>query len=159
MAISTANDVANFFLWYANEHGDGEPPSNKKIQKLVYYAHAWYLSLYDKRLFDEPIEAWVNGPVIPVLYHRFKEYGWSPIPEKVDKPDLLPQVLNHLDETADVFMPLDAWELEQMTHAELPWQNARKGYESTERCNVIIADEDMKEFFRKVMSEPDIEEN
>ena len=29
-----------------------------KLQKLLYFMQGWYLSLYDKPLFDEDFEAW-----------------------------------------------------------------------------------------------------
>ena len=37
--------------------------SNLKIQKLVYYAQAWFLALYDEFLFEDDIQAWVHEPV------------------------------------------------------------------------------------------------
>lgn len=50
-----------------------------KLQKLVYYAHAWHLALFDGPLIADRIEAWQYGPVIPALYHEFKEFGNRPI--------------------------------------------------------------------------------
>ena len=42
-------DIANYFIALANE--TGSYLSNLKLQKLVYYAQAWYLALYDKPPF------------------------------------------------------------------------------------------------------------
>src|SRR3954452_12363813 len=51
-----------------------------KLQKLLYYSQAWSLVWDEAPLFQEPIEAWANGPVVPVAYdvHRgtFAVDGW-----------------------------------------------------------------------------------
>ena len=57
--LKSANQVAQNIIGFSHEHGD--PISNLKLQKLLYYAQAWYLALYDVPLFDDPIEAWVHG--------------------------------------------------------------------------------------------------
>ena len=61
MAEVSARQVAQFMISFSHEHGD--PISNLKLQKLLYYAQAWFLALQDKPLFDERIEAWAHGPV------------------------------------------------------------------------------------------------
>ena len=66
--------IANFFLDLAEEQGDTSL-SPMKLQKLVYYAHGWYLGLADEPLIDEEVQAWPFGPVIPSLYHEFKGFG------------------------------------------------------------------------------------
>ena len=70
-------DIADYFVRLANETGDYI--SNLKLQKLVYYAQAWYLAISDEALFEEDFEAWVHGPVIPELYQEYKSFGWRPI--------------------------------------------------------------------------------
>ena len=69
--------VANHFLELAKR--DGQTIDPMKIQKLAYYAHGFFLALYDKPLLDDRVEAWKWGPVIPSLYHEFKQYGGGPI--------------------------------------------------------------------------------
>ena len=66
MAISNAQDVANFFIGRFQEAQD--PVTNLKLQKLLYYAQGWYLAFFDEPLFDERIEAWLHGPVVPPIY-------------------------------------------------------------------------------------------
>ncbi len=63
--------VANEFIRAAK----GTALSPMKLQKLVYYAHGWYLALHDEPLIEEHVEAWQFGPVIPELYREFKRYG------------------------------------------------------------------------------------
>ena len=78
--LYSAKSIANEFLNLAEEKGEGLSPM--KLQKLVYYAHGWYVGMTGKRLINEEIEAWKFGPVIPSLYQEFKKYGSSPIEEK-----------------------------------------------------------------------------
>jgi uncharacterized phage-associated protein len=69
--------IANEFIRLAEEAN--RPITPMKLQKLVYFAHGWYLALTGKPLINEPIQAWKFGPVIRSLYHALKAYGNSPI--------------------------------------------------------------------------------
>ena len=73
----TISDIADYFITKNHEYGDYI--TNLKLQKLVYYAQAWYLAFLDKPLFDEDFEAWVHGPVNRDLYDR---YFWGKSIEK-----------------------------------------------------------------------------
>lgn len=145
----TPNDVAEFFLAYANE--SGEQITNLKLQKLVYYAQAWHLANFHKPLFEADFQAWVHGPVIPELYRRYKERGSSPIITELKIED----VRNRFDETtsefltevASIYMPSGAYELELMTHIETPWINARKGFDADQQCETIIPKEAMETYY------------
>ncbi len=65
--------VANEFLDIAEKAGN--PIGPMKLQKLVYFAHGWYLAFKDAPLIHEMVEAWEYGPVISSIYHEFKEFG------------------------------------------------------------------------------------
>jgi uncharacterized phage-associated protein len=73
----TPGHVANYFLWKAQSEGKTITPL--KLIKLVYIAYSWNLVMYKNRLFEERIEAWKYGPVIPSLYHEFKRFGSNSI--------------------------------------------------------------------------------
>ena len=142
----TYSDIAVFFLHLAKV--TGSYISNLKLQKLVYYAQAWYLALYDLPLFEEDFEAWVHGPVIPVLYQEYKKSGWKPILEDVEEPILPEEIKNFLNEVAQVYFVCDAYELERMTHQEDPWIKARAGLPMDAPCNRIISKESMREYYK-----------
>ncbi|MFZ4665312.1 MAG: Panacea domain-containing protein [Prochlorotrichaceae cyanobacterium] len=137
-------DIADYFIWLANETGSFL--SNLKLQKLVYYAQAWHLALYDAPLFAEDFQAWVHGPVIPSLYQKYKSFGWQPILEDAD-PKLPEDVFQFLDEVAEEYFGCDAYELEQMTHAEDPWKWARGDLPPDMPSNETIKKEWMKEYY------------
>lgn len=48
------------------------PMTHMKLQKLCYYSQAWHLAWDGVPLFPERIEAWANGPMIPVLYEALR---------------------------------------------------------------------------------------
>ncbi len=139
----SALDVANYFLASSQEEA-GDLISNLKLQKLVYYAQGFHLAVHDGPLFDERIEAWTHGPVVPELYHYFKEYEAGPIPPpsefEFDKYD--EEVKELLDEVNDIFGQYSAWKLRNLTHDEPPWVNS---YEKPEN---VITQNSMKEYFK-----------
>ncbi len=77
---STAEDLAQYFLFKANL--DGELISPLRMQKLVYYGYVWPLVINNTKVFSEKIEAWPNGPVVPMLYQKLKGYVSAPIDTK-----------------------------------------------------------------------------
>jgi len=151
----TANQVADYLLWFGAEHGD--PLSNLKLQKLVYYAQAWHLALFKKPLFSERLEAWVHGPVEPKLYRRFKAYGFGLVPPPNKKPALPARIENHLKEVFSVYGRYSAWDLERMTHAETPWVKARGGIAEDEPCTVPISHSEMQRFYQAMAEAPSLE--
>ena len=54
--------IAKFIVNYFQSVGD--PITNLKLQKLLYYIQVWYMVYFEKKLiFDERPQAWVHGPV------------------------------------------------------------------------------------------------
>lgn len=51
-----------------------------QLMKLVYISYGWYLAMHNAKLFNDRIEAWKYGPVIPALYQATKRFGKNPIP-------------------------------------------------------------------------------
>jgi uncharacterized phage-associated protein len=56
IVVASVFDVAQYIL---RKQGG---MTTMKLQKLVYYAQAWSLVWDEEPLFDQPIEAWSNGP-------------------------------------------------------------------------------------------------
>lgn len=65
--------VSNHLVALAHQHGEAVTPL--KLQKLVYFAHGWYLALKEQPLLKERVQAWKYGPVVPELYHALKVSG------------------------------------------------------------------------------------
>jgi uncharacterized phage-associated protein len=147
MSITSLDTIADYFIYVANDTGSFI--SNLKLQKLVYYAQAWHLGIYDAPLFDEDFEAWVHGPVIPALFYQYKEFSWKPILKEVQKPDFSPELNEFLEEIAEVYFIREGLELELMTTREDPWINARKGLARDEPSHGIITKDSMRNYYKE----------
>jgi uncharacterized phage-associated protein len=121
-------DVANYILEISrqeSEDGEYELISHMKLQKLVYFCQGFSLSLLDKPLFQEPIEAWEHGPVCPNLYHILKGYGASPVTAIIN-PDMIKLDENEkrlIKMVYDNFGQYSAARLRKITHENGPWKN------------------------------------
>lgn len=137
----TCFDVADYFLSKTDEEA-GDVISNLKLQKLVYYAQGFTLAVTGKPLFNEPIEAWQHGPVVPDLYHKYKDHGayGIPAPTNVDFSKFSSEIKEILDEVYDVYGQFSAWKLRNMTHEEAPWKNTERGD--------VISLSSMSEYFK-----------
>ena len=73
-------EVCRHVINYSNEKEYGI--SNLKLQKVLYFIQAYFLIDKTKNApcFDDKIEAWNFGPVVPAAYHEYKQYGSGDIP-------------------------------------------------------------------------------
>ena len=128
------------------------PMTNKKLQKLCYYAKAWYLALYDENIISEDFQAWVHGAVQPSLYQKYRRYGFSEIPLVTDISTIPRDFLDFSKEIFGSYGELSGDELEILNHQEEPWIKARAGKKPWESCTNVISEKDMKEYYRKQMN-------
>ncbi|RPD36771.1 DUF4065 domain-containing protein [Candidatus Liberibacter solanacearum] len=157
--------IARYFLSLAtsNDHEeDYEPLSHLKLQKLCYYAFGVASSLREENsppLFEEPIEAWFHGPVVPELYETFKKYKNCNIPEEESATEEQARQIDWIDRKIldDVFYTygqFTAWKLREMTHSEDPWKDS---YNNNTYMSATIYPEKIRNFFIKTISEDYIE--
>jgi len=144
----TCFDVARYFL-ALTEEDSGDAISNLKLQKLVYYAQGFHLALYDKALFDQAIEAWIHGPVIPELYRYYKAYGANFIPKPTDLDFSLytDAIKELLDEIYMVYGQYSAWKLRDLTHEEPTWKNNYQAVDKT------ISPQEMSNYFKTLIND------
>ena len=137
----SAHDVAAYILAQQGEM------TTMKLQKLVYYSQAWSLVWDERPLFSERIEAWIGGPIVPALYDQhkgaFKVSNWKwgdPTALDVDALETVNVVLKS-------YGSMSGQQLSDLTHAEGPWKDARKGLPANERGNREITHGSMFEFY------------
>lgn len=145
------NDITIFSV--ANTFLNMESMSPKKLQKLCFYAYAWYMTLNNKKkLFNEHFEAWIHGPVNPALYQKYREWGWNSIPrEKKLPPEIAdnPEISEFIQEVYDSYGHLDADQLEYLTHNEDPWILARSGLKPYETSTNQISDTEIYKYYSR----------
>ena len=143
------HEVADYFIEMPDADS-GDFITHLKLQKLCYYAQAWYLALNNERLINGEFQAWPHGPVNTELWARFREKNWQPILQSEVKAEgfsFHEQDLSFLGVIWDIYGPYTAKALEDMTHDELPWIEARKGLSPYESSRNPISDETMRTYY------------
>ena len=139
-------DVANWFLCR-------EAMTHKKLQALCYYSQAWYYALKNQRLMNTEFQAWVQGSVSPVLYEWFKSFGVAEIKIKgTPKRPFSAGDTAFLNRVWETYGDKTGNALEALSHHELPWQEARRGYSGCERCTVAISSAAMRNFYKFIQN-------
>ncbi|MCI9844160.1 Panacea domain-containing protein [Flavobacterium pectinovorum] len=102
----------------------GEIISNLKLQKMLYYMQGFFIAVFDKRLFDNEIEAWQYGPVVRDAYYYFKDFGAGAITLKGDEQivELSYEEEELFKEVMTEYGQFSAIKLMNLTHSELPWK-------------------------------------
>lgn len=144
MGNFTVFDIANALLTF-------ESMPHKKLQKLCYYAYAWYLTFYNEHLFPGPFEAWIHGPVHSDLYHSYKGYGRRFIEQiPMSSMNLDTDTFEFLKQVYSSYGELSGDQLEAVTHDEEPWKEARWGLSEYEPSRNLINDHTIIRFYREV---------
>ena len=137
-------DIANELLKRAADNGGGDLLTNLKLQKMLYYEQGFHLAYFNEPLFNDPIEAWQYGPVVPVVYDYYKACGRNGIePEEKEFTSFGPIEKALFFFFFRVYGAYSAIGLMNMTHSEMPWSSTPTGV-----GNEITHDK-LKTFFKK----------
>lgn len=138
----TVHDVAAAIL------AQQSPIEAMKLQKLCYYAQAWHLALFDVPLFDEPIQAWSQGPVAPALWEGHRGRLMLTRWEQGNAHELDARQAGVVNLVCSHYGMLSGDDLSELTHAELPWREAREGLPEGARSRYPIKRDTMARFYR-----------
>ena len=72
-----ALDVAKYIITRCYEQGN--PISNLKLQKILYFLWADFYRETRRYLFFDDICAWQLGPVVPKVYYEYCPHAGRPI--------------------------------------------------------------------------------
>lgn len=143
----TVFDVAKYVLDKLGEM------TTMKLQKLVYYCQAWSLVWDEEPLFDDGIEAWVNGPVVRRLYdaHRGK-FSVDASDIHGDPGRLSADQRETIDSVIKYYGPRSSQYLIDLTHREEPWKKARErdSLSELDRGSAEILLADMAEYYSSI---------
>lgn len=142
-------DIANVFIHLANSESEGSI-TNLKLNKLLYFAQGWSLALRDKALFNEDIQAWKFGPVIPLIYRSFNVCGSMPIQHTVGEYDESKIKSEDIELLLDVYREYGKYTsvaLVEFTHRpNTPWSN----YYVETVPDIVIPQESIKNYFKQL---------
>lgn len=72
-------DVSGYIINYSNKKN--YDTNNLELQKILYFVQAYFLITKPyTACFNEKIEAWNFGPVVPVVHYEFRRYVLMRIP-------------------------------------------------------------------------------
>lgn len=127
--MTTAVDVMKYIKSQMSLNGEVQ------LQKLAYYCQAWSLAWDGRPLFEDRIQAWKLGPVVPAL--RFRE-------DAADPSALSATERATVDAVVAFYGRHPGYALIDMTHDEEPWAAA---WDGTDRCQNEITHEAMRQFY------------
>lgn len=103
-----AVDVANYLI---ERWGRDYPVTIHKLNRLVYLAQAEAIATTGEPLFEDRIEAWQCGPVVPAVIHAFDEQGDAAITEPIEHAEVEPETARLIDSVAEKYGSLSAFDL------------------------------------------------
>ena len=141
MKVANVFNVASYIL---DEQG---VMTTMKLQKLVYYSQAWALAWDSKPLFNDRVEAWASGPVVPNLYNAHRgvfeiESLNQGQPNKLEEYER-----DTINAVLELYGGKSAQWLSDLSHMENPWKDARKGRKPGENSNEEISCAAMAEYY------------
>ncbi len=140
--LYSALDIARYVIDYSWDNKN--TVSNLRVQKILYFVQAEFLVSKNSACFNDEIQAWSLGPVVPSVYHEYKIFGNSPIPSRgtngqyysIDESDkkIIEDIVNQCNEHTTAT-------LVNITHNQTPW------IEAFNSSNKIITTSSIKAFF------------
>lgn len=132
-------DICRYIINYSNLYLNGI--SNLKLQKILYFVQVYFLKETKNPCFNNRIEAWDFGPVVPEAYHSFKQFGASNIPsiskyleydnniwnvktKYFDENVISSNDRQRINTVLNTFADYSATALVDLTHNQAPWRDA-----------------------------------
>ena len=129
-------DVANYIIQLANENMEewfwcSEWITHLKLQKMLYFVQAAFLSNLNKKAFDEKIVAYQYWPVVESIYREYKVMKSFPLSVDDWWTD---DCLSEEDKKAirrvwEIFWLYSSSRLVEMTHQHDPWKSTKQSEE------------------------------
>ncbi len=104
------------------------------------------MAAFDEPLFDEDVEAWMYGPVVPCVYDEYSKYGSDALPKTDCGFQLTEEEEILFNEVYDAFRDFSAIGLMNRTHSEDTWKEVLPHNRGT-----VITKEAMRTFFKTKM--------
>lgn len=158
MAMIDSALLADYIL---ERHG---PMSHLKLQKLLYLVEGYHLAYYGTSLIEDNFEAWTHGPVSRKVFDLLKDKSklyadlkFEPktgrlVPSEEIAMFLTQDQLDLVNEVLALYDRESGFELEALTHSQMPWIKARAGIPLHEKCTNVISKHDMRDYFQQFVN-------
>ena len=147
----TTQKLCNWFIQRANENGT--PLNPVKLNHLVILADWWHLHRNGIRLINETAEAWPQGPVLPSIYHEYKDQApWGAIEHPSRRQPPLEPETDAIPSLEQIWKQYYKYTGQQLARSSMsphsPWQLAQGRHGTPERQQ--ITEEYVKEYYRSL---------
>ena len=150
MTTITAIETARLVLYLLNnkDYYLVEHTSRLKLLKLLYYIQGYHLAMFDKPLFNDKIEAWLDGAVIPSVYEWMKNMTDIGIQDEeinkfaISDLTLHPQQIKLIKEVLYIYNKYSGYGLVDKICKETPYLNSYENGKTNE-----ITQDSLKDFF------------
>ena len=115
MAYS-ALEIAKYVI--NHEHNNEREISNLRLQKLLYFVQAKVLVETEEPCFEEEMEAWDFGPVVPCVYHAYKIFGSWDLSFSGAVPSIAEVISEKIDSIIDYCQSFPTRQLVEITHKQ-----------------------------------------
>lgn len=164
-----ARAIANFFIDQADL--EQQIISHLKIQKLLYFSHAWHLAKFNSKLIGQPFEAWDYGPVVRVVYDQLKKFKAKPVTSRLQKIDtkngnFIDAYDNYTDHQRDLLIAIykyygrfNALKLSDITHEKNgPWDITWGKAKNSSVAGMVIPNDLIRSWFENKTNHSDWED-
>ena len=147
IANSKINQIVNYIVTHLEE------VTPLALEKLLAFSNGVNYAINGNQLIYEECQAWQHGHVYPIIYSKYKKYGYKPIDNGIYSTHGCVLSLLSDDEIKAIELVLKTFglysskTLEKISHSQKPWKVKRIGYEEQERGNRTIDELDVKQFF------------
>lgn len=156
-------DIADYFV--KSSIKQGIEINNLKLQKLLYYFYAKNLVENEVNIFEDKFEKWQYGPVLPTVYHAYKQFGGFNIEHvpshyklndnqddfieyKFSDDDLPSEIRASIDLFVEKFKKYSPFDLVKKTHHHDEWKKDETLINAGVK-NLEYSDKATKEYFEK----------
>lgn len=143
--MESVNNVADYLVNVYEQCSESKLDSELKLQKLVYLCQRESFALTGEKLFEENIEGWRHGPVIPEL--RFYDFNFIPSFESIKISEKAEYIIKSV---VSKYAHYSAWYLRNLSHEEYSWKQSRVNLDEEEAGSTVLKDENIFEDAKKV---------
>jgi len=120
-------DIAKWFIQKDFDEPRNNFKGNMKLQKLLYFAQLIHIYFYDELLFDEPIRAFKNGPVVECIRLDYKNHTAEFIRDAKNMvKSFNRKIMKTLITTVEIFGDYSAEKLSELSHQHDCWERTLK---------------------------------
>lgn len=121
-----------------------------QLQKILYYCKAWSLVWGGAPVFEEPIAAWGDGPVVYDVYEKHA-HRYSVIADNIhgNRKNVPVDYMPLLDGVLASYGTMNGDELRDLTHRETPWRDAYNGHNGLKAAT--ISDDSMLDYYSTLL--------